>query len=901
MVAWLLLLACILTGSNAATIEGEVGDNCESGQEFPVRVGPSLFVGCTLYADAAWCTREDGTSELCPELPVEEDVSEKIGEVSPDRDIVTSEGPTVVISEVMVINDDANVVDEDGESADWIELHNPTDEDIDLKGWFLTDNADEPKKWGLPSIEIAAGEFLLIVASGKDKTSDVSAHTNFKLSSGGEYLGIYRPDGSISFAISGEYPRQVPNVSYGLIAYDGTGDVSDWTYSFLDEPTPNEPNAKKRRTGPFIAGVTHSFEGGLLPEGVDLVVSAVVSKNIFAVKSVALIYRIMYGEEQTAIMKSEDGVVYTAIIPASDLSAGDMIRWSIMATDRRRLKTVDPPVVAEEWPQYYGTVVRNPKLESEDVPVMYWFSEHPDKSTSEKGYRSSLFYLGRFYDNVFTRRRGITALPWPKPKIKFDFKGTVFKMKKGVKDVEEFNLQSFWDEPGEDSYMREPLAFEVMREAGVPGSEAFHVRVNMNGDYYGLFAIIEQVDDTFLTKHGFSPSGPLFKSSHGELSNLRWDVKLGDLKWAYRKANRPGVDDSPAMFNLIQSLGGGGALSRSDFIYEYLNLPEIINYMAVSSLLLNQDRCTKNFYTYMDPVTQRWSVFPWDLEASMGISNGLNGKPAKDYCILVCEQWNSPLYCDAEHPQDLQDLLGLKIQTGRRLSQLPQRPITYELPDPDVYNEDRTKTGSAIGPAGTYNHLDDAILSWGPTREMYLRRLRTLVDTYLNGRLVEIMDEMWDTIKGEAAIDNKEWGVLKGNVNRGYKQLLTEQLPKRKAQLLEEYGPEGAGLVPEAQKTKFRMKIVAIDEDYVEIENPNKFATDISGWKLSGDVEFFFEPGTVVPSKTSIFVVPDIVAFRNRKKSPKGGEGLFSVGPSTPVNGASMALLTSQGKTVTQT
>lgn len=78
---------------------------------------------------------------------------------------------------------------------------------------------------------------------------------------------------------------------------------------------------------------------------------------------------------------------------------------------------------------------------------------------------------------------------------------------------------------------------------------------------------------------------------------------------------------------------------------------QIINYMAVSNMLLNQDRCTKNFYTYMHPVSKMWHVFPWDLEAAMGISNGLGGKPAPDYCILACEQWNSPFYCDSQHPQ----------------------------------------------------------------------------------------------------------------------------------------------------------------------------------------------------------------------------------------------------------
>ena len=42
---------------------------------------------------------------------------------------------------------------------------------------------------------------------------------------------------------------------------------------------------------------------------------------------------------------------------------------------------------------------------------------------------------------------------------------------------------------------------------------------------------------------------------------------------------------------------------------------------------------------------------PWDMESSMGQDNNLGGSPGNLYCILACEQWNSPLYCDSEHPQ----------------------------------------------------------------------------------------------------------------------------------------------------------------------------------------------------------------------------------------------------------
>ena len=38
----------------------------------------------------------------------------------------------------------------------------------------------------------------------------------------------------------------------------------------------------------------------------------------------------------------------------------------------------------------------------------------------------------------------------------------------------------------------------------------------------------------------------------------------------------------------------------------------------------------------------------------MGQDNNLGGAPGGSYCLLACEQWSSPLYCDSEHPQDVE-------------------------------------------------------------------------------------------------------------------------------------------------------------------------------------------------------------------------------------------------------
>jgi hypothetical protein len=69
------------------------------------------------------------------------------------------------------------------------------------------------------------------------------------------------------------------------------------------------------------------------------------------------------------------------------------------------------------------------------------------------------------------------------------------------------------------------------------------------------------------------------------------------------------------------------------------------------------------------------------------------------------------------------------------------------------------------------------------------------------------------------------------------------------------------------------------DEEWLEIKNLGMEAVDISGWMLSGDIEFIFDPGTVIAAMDSIYVSPAVKSFRNRAASPTGGENLFVVGP----------------------
>ncbi|MCP4849637.1 MAG: hypothetical protein GY899_16990 [Verrucomicrobiaceae bacterium] len=120
------------------------------------------------------------------------------------------------VTELMTGNE-SSIADEDGDFTDWIEIHNPDATPVDLGGWHLTDDDNDLSKWKFPAVVIQPGGFLVVFASGKDRRITGSQlHTNFQLSSDGEYLGLVAQDGeTVISEIAPEYPEQQDGVSYG--------------------------------------------------------------------------------------------------------------------------------------------------------------------------------------------------------------------------------------------------------------------------------------------------------------------------------------------------------------------------------------------------------------------------------------------------------------------------------------------------------------------------------------------------------------------------------------------------------------------------------------------------------------------------------------------------------------
>jgi len=104
----------------------------------------------------------------------------------------------VVISEFMASNT-RTLTDEDGESSDWIEIHNAGSNSVNLLNWALTDKLGDSNPWRFRQRTSTRDGYLIVFASGKDRrVPGAPLHTDFKLSAAGEYLALIEPDESPS-------------------------------------------------------------------------------------------------------------------------------------------------------------------------------------------------------------------------------------------------------------------------------------------------------------------------------------------------------------------------------------------------------------------------------------------------------------------------------------------------------------------------------------------------------------------------------------------------------------------------------------------------------------------------------------------------------------------------------
>lgn len=166
------------------------------------------------------------------------------------------------LSEVLANPDRDSLLDEDGDTSDWIELGNDFSFEMEVGGYYLTDDPEMLTKWEIPAgTTIADSGELLIFASGKNRnTGGQELHTNFKLNSDEDQILLVSADG---MTVVNQFTWTSENAHPGGKSYGRFGEPGQ--EGFFSVATPDAPNVLPFFTPEKVifSEVSRTFNGEL--------------------------------------------------------------------------------------------------------------------------------------------------------------------------------------------------------------------------------------------------------------------------------------------------------------------------------------------------------------------------------------------------------------------------------------------------------------------------------------------------------------------------------------------------------------------------------------------------------------------------------------------------------------
>ena len=210
----------------------------------------------------------------------------------------------VKFNEIQTSNSKTQIDPDFYKFKDWIELYNPGSASVNLGGYFITDDKDEPRKWQIPSGKsIPAKGFILLYCDGED-VSGQAMHTNFRLSSEGDKLYLYSSTMLLVDTVS--VGQVETDYTYGRMV-DGTG-----AWAALSKPTPNGANVSTTVKG-MAPKPVFSKVGGFYNANQDITLSTSIPGAVIRYTtdgSEPTASSPIYTGKITAIKRSEASYIY---------------------------------------------------------------------------------------------------------------------------------------------------------------------------------------------------------------------------------------------------------------------------------------------------------------------------------------------------------------------------------------------------------------------------------------------------------------------------------------------------------------------------------------------------------------------------------------------------------------
>ena len=539
------------------------------------------------------------------------------------------------ISEFVASN--SSFDDGDGNSNDWIEIHNRNTTPFDISGYHLTDDPANMTKWSFPTNTILDGnEYFVVFASGSDKPDSAgNLHTSFNLSANGEYLALISPDGT---TIVQEFPPTYPPQK---------NDTSYTSKGFLPLPSPGSPNTGIAQQG-YVRDTTFDVDRGHYKEPFDVTIETGTpdSKIYYTLDGThptpnnGSLYSGPITISTTTILRAagfKDNFIPTNVDTQSYIFLNDIVNQSnnppnttSMWAGRIADYEMDPQIVddpkyadkiipaLQKFPSlsltiapddFYGPngIYQNPQSEGSlwERPVSAELISHDD---SESGFKinAGLRVQGGSSRNPDTPKHSMSLrfrTQYGAGKLRYPLYRNSPKGRKATRKFDTLQLRSnynygfshrhFW-QCDKAQYNRDQFTNDVFMELGNIGVHGRWTHLYINGIYWGLYHLHERPDQDFM------------------------EAYFGGEDEDYDAINKGQAQfGSTARYNTMASISRNNIASNSvyEILQSHLDIDSFIDYMILNFFIGNNDWDGNNWRAAgMGPTGVPFHYFPWDSE-----------------------------------------------------------------------------------------------------------------------------------------------------------------------------------------------------------------------------------------------------------------------------------------------
>ncbi|MGZ8900282.1 MAG: lamin tail domain-containing protein, partial [Limisphaerales bacterium] len=537
---------------------------------------------------------------------------------------------TVRINEFVASNNNG-FRDEDLAFTDWIELHNFGAQPVNLDGWFLTDDLDNLTKWEFPPVTIAAGGFLVVHASGKDRITP-RLHTNFSLNDGGEFLALLEPNGVAASAFDPGFPEQFVDIAYG---YSSSG-----TLAYFTTPTPGAANGGGAVD--VVADTKFSHNRGFYDAAFDLsIITATpgvtiryTTNGVPPTATTGLVYTTPIRIAGTTTIRAaayRNGYLPSNVDTQTYIFLDDVIRQSPTGTPPPGWPSswgantvdygMDPDVVNN--PLYSGTIKNDLKTLPSFSVVMnlndlfnsatgIYANPGQDGAAWERACSLELIHpdgTEGFQVNAGIRIRGGFSRSTSNPKhaFRFFFRSEYGDSKlnypllgdNGTAEFDKIDLRTFqnysWSFQGDGNgiFLRDQFSRDAQLEMGHQGERGDFFHLYVNGQYFGLFNTCERPEAAYGETYygGNRDDYDTIKVEAGPYAVNATDGNMVAWTALYNLAKAGLATD--AAYQRVMGNNPDGTVNTNYPVY--IDLENLIDYMLIIFWSGNKDAPISNF------------------------------------------------------------------------------------------------------------------------------------------------------------------------------------------------------------------------------------------------------------------------------------------------------------------